>query len=384
MKKILIVVDDQKIGGVSVLLNDILNKIERKNKQIDIMVLHNNGDYFDSLANDINIIYGTEFFDTVDLCLSEVLKTKNIKLILKKLKLILLMKTGLIKNKIIKERKKCVKKHYDIEIAFKDGFSTVFTAYGDSTKKYNWIHADYYNCIPTNHYKKLYKDVFLKYNKTIAISDTVKKNFKRIHNVKKIEVIHNLIDAEKIVQLADKVKIEKDIDKINFISVGRIISMKGYDRLIQVFAKLNKEKLLTDVKLRIVGDGPDLNLLKSLIQKNDLTDVINLEGLKKNPFPYIKNSDCFIMSSISESFGLVVLESMILGTPVISTKVASIHEIINKNYGMIVENSFDGLYNGIKRIIIQKQLLKKYKTNLKNYSYPTNGIITKIENLLDE
>ena len=102
MKNILFVVDEKKMGGVSVLLSDILNKISLKNKQIDIMVLHNSGNYLDDLPKNINIIYGTKFFEVVDLSFKEVIKSKKISLIYKKIKLILMMKTGIIKSKIIK------------------------------------------------------------------------------------------------------------------------------------------------------------------------------------------------------------------------------------------------------------------------------------------
>ena len=57
------------------------------------------------------------------------------------------------------------------------------------------------------------------------------------------------------------------------------------------------------------------------------------------------------MPSRYEPFGLVILEAMVLSVPVLSTEVASINEIMDKKYGMIVENSEDGLYNGIKNII---------------------------------
>ena len=84
MKNILFVVDERQMGGVSVLLEDILKKINLQKYKIDIMVLHNNGDYLTNLPKNVNIIYGTSFFEVVDLSIKEVLKTKNIIKILKK------------------------------------------------------------------------------------------------------------------------------------------------------------------------------------------------------------------------------------------------------------------------------------------------------------
>ena len=78
--------------------------------------------------------------------------------ILSKIRLLFLMKTGLIKNRIIKERKKCLNKKYDIEFSAKEGFCTIFTAFGDSTKKINWVQADYkVNNYSSNHMKLVKK-----------------------------------------------------------------------------------------------------------------------------------------------------------------------------------------------------------------------------------
>ena len=383
MKKILFVVDEKKMGGVSVLLSDILNNIILKNKEIDIMVLHNSGNYLDDLPKGINLIYGTSFFDIIDLSFKEVLKSKNIIKIYKKLRLVFLMKTGLIKNKIIKERKKCINKRYDVEIAFKDGFCAIFTAYGDSKKKYHWLHTDYsmYDC--TANYKKLFVDVFSKFDNIIAISKSVAKKFNEKYEFKKMKVIYNLINTEKIIEKSKEFNIENENDKINFISVGRFHNMKGYDRLIDVFGKLNKESMLDNVTLRLIGDGPDFDLIKTKIKENDLNGKVILEGLKKNPFPYVKSSDVFLMCSRYEPFGLVILEAMVLNVPVLSTEVASINEIMDKKYGMIVENSEEGLYNGIKRIIEDKNILAKYKKELNKYKYPIDDIILMIEKLFN-
>ena len=102
-KNILFVVDEKQMGGVSVLLEDILNNINIKKYNIDIAILHNVGDYLNNLPKNINIIYGTPFFDTVDLTLKETIKSKNIKKIFSKLSLIFLMKTKcLLKNMMLK------------------------------------------------------------------------------------------------------------------------------------------------------------------------------------------------------------------------------------------------------------------------------------------
>ena len=384
MKNVLFVVDERRMGGVSVLLRDILRFINKDKYQIDVMVLDNNGDYLDDLDSRINLIYGTPFFKVVDYSLKEVIKSKKINLIIRKLYLIFLLKTKLIKRKIVKERCKCLTKKYDVEVAFKDGITAVFTAYGDSLKKYHWLHTDYSKYDASHNYKNLFKEVFLKFDKIIAISEGVKKEFLKLYEARDTEVIYNLIDVKKIKQDSLKENIEYDKDKLNLISIGRIHPMKGYDRLIEVLHELDNNSKLDNVVVRLIGSGPDDWLIKDLISKYKLEDKVLFLGPKKNPYPYLLKSDCFLMCSRYEPFGLVILESLTLKVPVLSLEELSIHEIMNKKYGIIVENSSKGLYNGILDIIENKNKLQKLKNNLENYSYDVNDIIKKIEYLLDE
>ena len=381
MRKILYVVDERQMGGVSVLLDDILKRINLRKFDVDVMVLHNNGDYLDDLPEGVDVIYGSPFFEVVDLSLKEVIKTKNIFKIIKKICLVFLMKTGLIKGKIKKERKKCLSKKYDTEVAFKDGFTALFTAYGDSEKKIHWLHTDYVMHDCTAKYHNLFEKIFPLFDKIIGISHAVVERFNQVYPGIQCEVIYNLIDIAKIKKMGE----ENDIhlgDGINFVSCGRIHEMKGYDRLINVFHRLDDMGLLKHVSLTIIGDGPDFSKVQNLVQEYGLKDKVKLLGRRKNPYPYVKAADAFLMCSRYEPFGLVVLEAMVLGTPVISTEVASIREIMNENYGTITENSKEGLIKAIAEVIKNPNYLNKYRENLKKYNYDCDKIVKEIEDVL--
>lgn len=381
MRKILFVVDERQMGGVSVLLDDILKRINLKKFNVDVMVLHNNGDYLDDLPEGVDVIYGSPFFEVVDLSLKEVIKTKNIFKIIKKIYLVFLMKTGLIKGKIKKERKKCLSKKYDTEVAFKDGFTALFTAYGDSEKKIHWLHTDYVMHDCTAKYHNLFEKTFPLFDKIIGISHAVVERFNQVYPGIQCEVIYNLIDIAKIKKMGE----ENDIhlgDGINFVSCGRIHEMKGYDRLINVFHRLDDMGLLKHVSLTIIGDGPDFSKVQNLVQDYGLKDKVKLLGRRKNPYPYVKAADAFLMCSRYEPFGLVVLEAMVLGTPVISTEVASIREIMREDYGIITDNNEEGLINAIAEVIKNPNYLNKYRENLKKYNYDCDKIVKEIEDVL--
>ena len=381
MWKILFVVDERQMGGVSVLLDDILKRINLKKFNVDVMVLHNNGDYLDDLPEGVDVIYGSPFFEVVDLSLKEVIKTKNIFKIIKKIYLVFLMKTGLIKGKIKKERMKCLSKKYDTEVAFKDGFTALFTAYGDSEKKIHWLHTDYVMHDCTAKYHNLFEKTFPLFDKIIGISHAVVERFNQVYPGIQCEVIYNLIDIAKIKKMGE----ENDIhlgDGINFVSCGRIHEMKGYDRLINVFHRLDDMGLLKHVSLTIIGDGPDFSKVQNLVQEYGLKDKVKLLGRRKNPYPYVKAADAFLMCSRYEPFGLVVLEAMVLGTPVISTEVASIREIMREDYGIITDNNEEGLINAIAEVIKNPNYLNKYRENLKKYNYDCDKIVKEIEDVL--
>lgn len=385
-RNVLFVVDEKRMGGVSVLLEDILNMINIKNYSIDVLVLHNNGSMLNNLPKDVNIIYGTSYFEAIDYTLKEVLKSGDFKRIYHKIKVILDMKTGNIKNTIIRERKKILNKNYDVEIAFKDGFTALFTIFGNSKTKIHWLHYEYKKINPNAKYDKLFKRILPKFDKIIAVSEGVEQAFNKIYHLEnKTSIIPNLVNTDKIIK---KSKEKSDVilskSDINFVSVGRLHIQKGYDILIEVVHDLNKSNFLPkNFKLRIYGDGPEKFTLNSLIRKYHLEDKIYLLGKVMNPYKYVKNSDLFILPSRYEPFGLVIIESMTLGVPVLATENHATSKIIqNGKNGYITENSYQGIYEGLKYLLENFQELKKYKKNLKEYKYDNSAIIKSIEGVL--
>ncbi len=385
MKNILFVVDEKRMGGVSILLEDMMRFIDLSNKNIDILVLHNNGDRLENLGSNINVIYGGKYFDAVDLTIKEVIKTKKISKILRKAMLVFDMKTGLIKYKILRERKKILNKKYDIEIAFKDGFTALFVAFGNTPKKIHWLHYDYKISNPNAKYDKLFKKILPKFDEIIAVSEGVMNDFNNIYRLQnKTRVIPNLIDINKIIEKS-KSTIETKKNDLEIISVGRLHYMKGYDRFIDAIARLKNEGYLNHVSFKIYGDGPEkFGLLNKILDLN-LSQIVTLEGKTDNPYKYMKNADLFVLSSVYEPFGLVIIEALTLGTPVIATENSATNKLIRNNVnGLIVENSTDGIYLGLKEILTNKEKLKLLKSNAKKFDYTTENekIVKELEDLL--
>ena len=110
-----------------------------------------------------------------------------------------------------------------------------------------------------------------------------------------------------------------------------------------------------------------------------------MTGMQKNPYPYIKDADLLVCSSYYEGYNLTVAEALIIGTPVLSTDCTGPREILDGGeYGMIVENSDEGLYNGLKRCCDDSALLKKYreKAKLRHDFFDEDRILKQITGLL--
>lgn len=389
MKKLLIVVDERKMGGVSIVLEDYLNNLDLTEFHTDLLILHNNGDRFVNIPNTIKKIYLDKYFDFVDIGFKELMIKKNIIGALKKTYNSFLIKTGFIESKIKKIREKENIKDYDIEICFKAGFCTLFTAFGNSKKKINWVHEDYKVFDPTVKYKKTFYKSYKNMDKIVVVSDDARNNFNELYSQNdKTITITNYISEDRILRMGNEnldITIPKNV--INFVSVGRLVEQKKFDRIINAVDRLKKEGLSGNICVNIIGDGPLRYYLQNMIDKKKLNDNITLIGQKNNPYNIIKQHDIYILSSECESFGLVRVEALILGIPVLTTDVACTKQILdNDKYGITIENSEEGIYKGMKKIITEKNTLNELKQKVIGYTYSLKNkeILEKIQLLLKE
>ena len=388
MKKVLFVVTDRKMGGVSVVLEDIINNLPKNKYQIDILILNNEGNRIvGKIDKSINIIYGDSFFRALDIPLSYFKKHFNLPLLINKLHLIFLLKTGLIKKKLLKERKKILSKKYDVEVAFKDGFPAIFTAVGDTPKKIHFLHSTYKENDPTRRYRKTFHHIYDKFNNIVAVSNETVEAFNEYYgNAEKCVVIKNIIDVKKV-KLMGKNPKKLSNKKINFISVGRLAKAKGYDRLLEVIYRIKKDNLFNDCFLTIVGDGPEKESLNKLKNNLGLESCVNLVGNQANPYAFMSAADLYISSARVEPFGLVMVESLILGVPVLAVETSATSVIIdNGKNGIITDNSITGLYNSLKEILKNRDMINKLKNNAKTYDYQkiNDETIKIIDNILSK
>ncbi len=279
---------------------------------------------------------------------------------------------------------------YDIEVAFLECGPTKVMAASTNRKavKLAWVHCNLEKTMPDiKRFSKRTKKYYRKYDKVICVSMLCEQIFNKYYGTNiDTRIIYNVIDEKEIINKSKRGVEEKLFgENLNIISVGRLTKAKNFDRLLKIHKILLNEGFL--YKLIIVGDGEERIKLEQLLKKYNIEKDTCLLGFKENPYPYMKKSDIYVCSSITEGFSTAIIESLVLGIPVIATDCSGMREILgDSEYGLIVDNSDKGLYEGMKKMIVEEN----YRTNMSRKAikraemFNTKKSISIIENFFDE
>ena len=176
----------------------------------------------------------------------------------------------------------------------------------------------------------------------------------------------------------------RNVESLKLISVGRLATQKGYDRLLLIINRLYDNG--NNISLTILGEGSEREKLEEYIIKNNLGNVVHLPGFAPNPYSIIKEHDLFVCSSRAEGYSTAVTEALILGLPVITTDCSGMKELLGENneYGVVVQNDEESLYNGIKKFLENKSYLEFYTTKAieRGKKFSLTSLMNEIEDIL--
>ena len=390
-KKILIRIGSLRHGGAEKVLVTFLKNLPQNKYEIDLLLNLYSGKYLPEVPDWINVLYLNkgEMITTNRL---QDIPVKAFRVIYQKL---LKQFPNLLYQFILKGKK------YDIEFAAIHGFrDEILNSPLKSSKKLVWIHNDLKKT-ELHHYTDEEFRKFFGFDKIMVISEKIEQDFnnltQNLEEKNKIVRIYNPLDTEEIVLKSQEARSKKQEARSKnsnlgtqnpeptFVSVGTVFPQKGFDRLLKVHKRLLDEGF--HHKILILGDGYDFENIKNLQKDLGVTETSTLFGFTDNPYPQIKNADFYILSSRYEGFPTVLFEAITLKKNIIATDVSGVREMLDDGkLGLIIENSEQGIYDGMKKALQNPEDFKKYESELENYKMPFNleNSVQKIVKIIDE
>ena len=215
-------------------------------------------------------------------------------------------------------------------------------------------------------------------DKVIAVSDSLKLMLHKHFSVNAL-VVHNLVGE------GFGYKLSPQRSTFNFVTVGSLFHVKGYDILVEAFANIVNDN--NNFRLTIVGDGNQRPLLQELINKYSLQSKVLLVGRKSRSevADILANSDVYVSSSRNENFSVSVLEALSVGLPVVATICGGIKECINDSNGLLVPT---------ENIQLLGSAMLKISQNISNYNresiaqyfenrFSTTSIVNKLVSIFE-
>jgi len=390
-KKILIRIGSLRHGGAEKVLVTFLKNLPKGKYEIDLLLNLYSGKYLSEVPDWINILYLNK---------GEMITTNRIQDIPEKVYRVIYQKILKKFPKLLYNGKLKAKK-YDIEFAAIHGFrDEILNSPLKSSKKMIWIHND----LRKTHFHN-YTDEeirkFFGFDKIMVISEHIQKDFENLarneNEKNRIVRIYNPLDTNEILRKSNRQsaisnqqsqesgKPKAESREPTFLSVGTVFPQKGFDRLLKVHKKLLDEGLKH--RVLIVGDGYDFENIKNLKNELGVDETSAMLGFTDNPYPYFKMADFYILSSRYEGFPTVLFEAITLKKKIIATNVSGVREMLeNGNLGLIVENSEEGIYEGMKKALTNPESFNPYSEKLKNYKMPFNleNSVSSIMEIIDE
>lgn len=339
-KRILFMIPTLDGGGAEKALVNLVNTVDLERNQVEILTLFNGG------VNRQDIKAGVQVRSIFKI------RIKGLKYLFKFFSPKLLYKVF-------------VRQNYDVAVAYLEGECTrIISGASEKTKRTAWVHIERthdYVCAFRG-YREMMK-AYSKFNQIILVSNDTKRSFDQYTQdnfYKKENIIKNVVDYHSILANSKKKPTLQKKTIFRIISVGRLTKVKDMDRLIVLFQFLEERNI--EVEVLILGVGEEYNNLQNHINMIHRQGKIKLLGYQQNPYQYISSSDLYVCCSHQEGYSTTVLESVVLGIPVVTTNCSGMSEILQGDKcGIITEDRNEKLFEAVQSIILDKDLYASKK-----------------------
>ena len=387
MKKICFFTNSMfKIGGEQRITSIIVNELIKKNYDVTIIIKCNeNIDYsLYNLSKKVHLIF---------LNMNYNFRLNNI-VFFEKLRIIN-RKTGFFKgskklirhffcsNKLLYKLKKIFNNNeYDVVIGVAGDRSFIlgYIKKYISGKLIFWNHMNFdahFKNKNSRYYneEKFIKPLLNRFDHIINLNEDDVVKFKNYYNVNS-DVIYNCKSF--------KSKMKTDFNNYKFISCGRLVEQKGFEKLIEIMKEFNQNN--KDYKLDIYGDGPLKEELLNRINDYKLNDYIKIYPENRNIEKIFPKYDLYLNTSIYEGFGLTTLEALECGLPVFGFDIPANKSLIQDNKTGRLIKSYDIIEyaNILLKTLKDKKVLNYYQNNIEESieKYDINNVIKKWINII--
>lgn len=387
-KRILFVNKSFVVGGIQSSMINLINVI-KNDYEIDVCVFNNAGELKGRLPEGINVIKTNKLLQLHGMSVGE---AKKVGVFTYLIRIFLGAFDRLFTNKLFFNLAMMLQKPlkgYDAVIAYHHEDSTNAVVSGfyrfadkktDAPIKLGWIHYDPYKISFDDRKNENYME---RMTKIVCVSKGTADVFRKRHPDLKVplDYCYNMQDIGSILTRSTaEQEIPFSEETFNCFSACRFGPQKAIPRAVRAFAPVLKK--FPDIRWYIAGDGEDMPEVKRLISEYGLEDSIILLGSLSNPYPYFAKSDLYVQPSVYEAAPMVYGEAMICKTPILTTDNISAKEMVAPEYGVICENSENGLREALFMLAENRELVLNMKKNLEEDQYSNKGIIDKIDSLI--
>lgn len=400
MKRVLFVIQSIGFGGSMTSLINLLGFLkDEKNFSIDVLIMDKYGELLEQAEEVAHVLPENKILQAVSATRNKLLRYRRFDLIAIRLFFAIKARIGrkTTENVAFEYAAREIANRYDCVIAFQESIATRFVSYVQAKRKIAWVHNDFDNvcnlCGNLNGMNQLYST----FDRIVCVSKAGQNNFRMGLNFdpNNIDCVYNTLNQNAIREKA-AISIEEIIpvssvlyqrlfqkDVIKFVSSGRFVNQKRFDRVVQAskILKMQGKKFFWF----IIGDGQLYNKIAKMISAEGLEEYIYLTGSLKNPFPIVNCCDVFVLTSDFEAHPMVANEALILKKPVISTSFESAKEVVvDKKNGVICEMSPESIANACHQLIDDRDFFSKLQFEASQFQYKNDTIINKVRNLIGE
>lgn len=367
MIKVLFLIHDLGEGGAEKVLVNLVNNMNHKKFDITLIALFGGGVNEQFLSK--NIRYKAIFRKSIP----------------GNSKLMKLFSPKLLHKLFIKET-------YDIEVSYLEGPSAriISGCQNKKTKLVSWIHVEQHTeKLAAKAFRNFKESVkcYQNFDQTVCVSESVKEDYLKIYPmIQKVDVLYNTNETEKIIDLMNEV-VEPEFyeeDVFRLCGVGKIMPVKGFDKLARIHKRLIDEGY--KVHTYVLGMGPQREEIEKYLQENHLEDSFTFLGYQTNPYKYVAKCDLFVCTSSAEGFSTAATEALIVGTPVVTTPVAGMREMLgaNNEYGIVAGQSEISVFECIKSLLDDLELFKEYvkRAEIRGNDFKTKNTVNAVEDML--